>query len=266
MSRPGSIVVGKRRLETEWWGPRPQAAPTLVLLHEGLGCVALWRDFPDNLAAATGFGVFAFSRFGYGRSEPASLPRPLSYMHDEAREVLSRVLDAAGIERCVLVGHSDGASIAAIHAASVQDARVCGLALIAPHFFVEDVTVASIAAIRAAYDTGELRRRLARYHMRVDVAFRGWSEAWLNPGFRGWDITRQLAAINVPMLLLQGSEDRFGTTAQLRVAERAARCPVRTVLLQGAEHSPHIEAPGPTADEVARFARGVLQHEVYCHS
>ncbi|MBN9563463.1 MAG: alpha/beta hydrolase [Alphaproteobacteria bacterium] len=266
MSRPGSIVVGKRRLETEWWGPRPQAAPTLVLLHEGLGCVALWRDFPDNLAAATGFGVFAFSRFGYGRSEPVSLPRPLSYMHDEARDVLPRVLDAAGIERCVLVGHSDGASIAAIHAASARDARVCGLALIAPHFFVEDVTVASIAAIRAAYDTGDLRRRLARYHTRVDVAFRGWSEAWLNPGFRGWDITPLVPAIEAPMLLLQGSEDRYGTTDQLRVAERAARSPVRTVLLQGAEHSPHIEAPRPTADEVARFARSVLQHELYCHS
>lgn len=266
MTRPGSIVVGGRRLETEWRGPRPEAAPSLVLLHEGLGCVALWRDFPDTLAAATGFGVFAYSRFGYGRSEPVSLPRPLSYMHDEALKVLPRVLDATGISRCVLVGHSDGASIAAIHAGTVRDARVCGVALIAPHFFVEDVTVASIAAIRAAYETGKLRRRLARYHMRVDVAFRGWSEAWLNPGFRGWDITRQVAAITVPMLLLQGGEDRYGTTAQLRVAERATHCPVRTVLIRGAEHSPHIEAPGPTTDAVARFARDVFQHELYCHS
>ena len=266
MSRPGSIVVGGQRLETEWWGPRPEAAPSLVLLHEGLGCVALWRDFPEALAAATGLGVFAFSRAGYGRSDPVRLPRPLSYMHDEARDVLPRVLDAAGISRCVLVGHSDGASIAAIYAGSVRDARVRGLALIAPHFFVEDVTIASIAAIRATYGQGRLRNRLARYHARVDVAFRGWSDAWLNPGFRGWDITRQLAAIEAPMLLLQGSEDRYGTTAQLRVAERAARCPVRSVVIEGAEHSPHLEASGPTIDEVGRFARDVLQHELYCHS
>ncbi len=142
--------------------------------------------------------------------------------------------------------------------------RVRGLALIAPHFFVEDVTVGSIAAIRAAYDQGRLRSRLARYHARVDVAFRGWSDAWLNPGFRGWDITRHLAAIEVPMLLLQGSGDRYGSTAQLRVAERAARCPVRTAMIGGAEHSPHMEAPGPTTDEVARFAREVLEHELYC--
>ena len=266
MSRPGSIVVGGQRLETEWWGPRPEAAPSLVLLHEGLGCVALWRDFPETLAAATGLGVFAFSRAGYGRSDPVRLPRPLSYMHDEARDVLPRVLDAAGISRCVLIGHSDGASIAALYAGSVRDARVRGLALIAPHFFVEDVTIASIAAIRGTYGQGRLRNRLARYHARVDVAFRGWSDAWLNPGFRGWDITRQLAAIEVPMLLLQGSEDRYGTTAQLRVAERAARCPVRSVVIAGAEHSPHLEASGPTTDEVARFARDVLQHELYCHS
>ncbi len=266
MSRPGSIVVGGRRLETEWWGARPEAAPSLVLLHEGLGCVALWRDFPETLAAATGFGVFAFSRFGYGRSDPVTLPRPLSYMHDEARDVLPRVLDAAGIGSCVLVGHSDGASIAAIYGGSARDVRVRGLALIAPHFFVEDITVASIAAIRAAYDQGGLRTRLAHYHARVDVAFRGWSDAWLNPGFRGWDIIGHVAAIAVPVLLVQGGDDRYGTGAQLLVAERAARCPVRTVLIPGAQHSPHMEAPGPTTDEVARFARGVLAPELYCHS
>jgi pimeloyl-ACP methyl ester carboxylesterase len=266
MSRPGSIVVGGRRLETEWWGPRPEAAPSLVLLHEGLGCVALWRDFPETLAAATGFGVFAYSRFGYGRSDPVTLPRPLSYMHDEALDVLPRVLDAVGIERCVLVGHSDGASIAAIHAGGARDARVRGLALIAPHFFVEDVTVASIAAIRAAYHQDGLRARLAHYHTRVDVAFRGWSDAWLNPGFRGWDIVGYVAAIEVPMLLLQGGDDRYGTLAQIWVAERAARRSVRAVLIPGAQHSPHMEAPGPTTDEVARFARDMLVPELYCHS
>ena len=138
-------------------GPAPDAAPTLVLLHEGLGCVALWRDFPEALAAATGCGVFACSRFGYGGSDPASLPRPMSYMHDEALEVLPRVLDAAGVRRAVLVGHSDGGSIAAIHAGAVHDPRVLGVVMIAAHFFVEDLNIASIRAIKATYEQGDLR-------------------------------------------------------------------------------------------------------------
>lgn len=263
MSRPGSLVVGGRRLETEWWGPRPDKAPTLVLLHEGLGCVALWRDFPDGLTAATGFGVFAYSRFGYGRSDTVRLPRPLGYMHDEAQAMLPAVLAAAGIGPCVLVGHSDGASIAAIHAGSVADSRVRGLALIAPHFFVEDVTLASIAAVRTAYERDNLRARLARYHAHVDAAFRGWSDAWLDPAFRAWDISAELAAIRVPMLLLHGVEDPYGTEAQLRLAERVACCPVETVLVPGARHSPHTETPGPTRDAVAGFARRVLAPDLY---
>ncbi len=171
-------------IETAWWGPPPDQAPTLVLLHEGLGCVALWRGFPERLAAATGCGVFAYSRFGYGQSAPAALPRPLTYMHEEAEDVLPRILDAAGIRRAVLVGHSDGASIAALYAGSRQDFRIAGLVLIAPHFFVEDVTVASIEAARIAYRDSDLRARLGRYHADPDNAFRGWNDVWLDPAFR----------------------------------------------------------------------------------
>ena len=175
------MMLDGRTLETQWWGPGPDAAPTLVLLHEGLGCVALWRDFPEALAAATGCGVFAYSRFGYGGSDSVALPRPMSYMHDEAVDVLAAVLDAAGVRRAVLLGHSDGGSIAAIHAGAVRDPRVVGVVLMAAHFFVEDLNIASIRAIKENYEQGDLRARLARYHRDVDVAFRGWNDAWLDP-------------------------------------------------------------------------------------
>jgi len=141
----GFLELGRMRLEYRMIGPRPDAAPTLVLLHEGLGCVAGWGSFAQALAAATGAGVFAYSRVGYGNSSPASLPRPLSFMHEEARDMLPRVLDAIGFRRGLLVGHSDGASIAAIYAGSIQDHRVRGLVLMAPHFFTEDMGIAEIA-------------------------------------------------------------------------------------------------------------------------
>jgi pimeloyl-ACP methyl ester carboxylesterase len=252
------MIIDRRFLETAWWGPGPDRAPTLVLLHEGLGCVALWRDFPEALVAATGCGVFAWSRFGYGGSDPVTLPRPMSYMHDEALTVLPRVLDAAGVRRAVVIGHSDGGSIAAIHAGAVRDPRVCGLVLIAAHFFVEELNIASIAAIRATYEEGDLRARLARYHRDVDVAFRGWNDAWLDPRFRAFDITEHVSRIRVPILALQGSEDPYGTAEQLRVLERVALCPVETRLIAGARHAPHLEAKDATLAAIVPFVRRVL--------
>lgn len=253
------LSLDGKHLETAWWGPPPTDAPTIVLLHEGLGSVGLWRDFPVALQAATGCGVFAYSRFGYGRSATTPLPRPLSYMHDEARTVLGCVLDAAAIRRCILVGHSDGGSIAAIYAGEHDDPRIAGLATIAAHFIVEDICVTSIAGITSAYDTGDLRARLARHHDDVDAAFRGWSGAWLDPAFRAWDITPQVAGIRVPTLLLQGADDPYGTVEQLRVAERHARCPLEVALIPGAKHSPHVETPRATCDAVAAFARRILR-------
>src|SRR4051794_11598930 len=149
-------------------GPAPDAAPTIVMLHEGLGSAALWGDFPDKLAAATGAGVFAYSRAGYGGSTPAAAPRQGGYMHVEGLEVLPKILDAVGFRRGLLLGHSDGASIAAIYAGGVQDHRIRGLPLIAPHFVVEDISVRSIAEIKTAYETTELRSKLQRWHSDVD--------------------------------------------------------------------------------------------------
>ncbi len=251
-SRSFRIAIDGHTLEAAWWASPSDAVPSIVLLHEGLGCVAMWRDFPQTLADATGLGVFAYSRIGYGRSDPAVLPRPLSYMHDQARS-LGRVLDAAGIADCVLLGHSDGASIAAVYAGTARDGRVRGLILIAPHFFVEDVTIAGIAAARAAYRTTNLRARLARYHADPDNAFLGWNGAWLDPAFRDWRIDDVLPHIEVPVLILQGADDEYGTAEQLRIAERACRCEVRTALIAGAAHAPHLTAPDRVLRWVAPF-------------
>jgi pimeloyl-ACP methyl ester carboxylesterase len=230
-----------------------------VLLHEGLGSVGLWRDFPARLAAATGAGVFAWSRFGYGRSAPVALPRPLDYMQREAREVLPRVLDTAGIRRALLVGHSDGGSIAAIAAGAADDPRLAGLALIAPHFFVEPISVASIAAIRAEYETGGLHARLARHHDDVDGAFYGWAGAWLDPGFpAAFDLTPDLRRIRIPTLVVQGTHDPYGTDAHAQRAAREIPAGAAIVLLD-AGHSPHVEATEATVAAVAAFAHDLFQ-------
>ncbi len=244
-----------RALEAAWWGKAPGEAPTLVLLHEGLGSVDLWRDFPARLAEATGLGVFAWSRFGYGASDPTPLPRPMTYMHEEAVEVLPRVLDLAGIGRCALVGHSDGASIAIINGGEVQDERVRGLVLIAPHLFVEDVSVASIAEIGVAYDMGGLRDRLSRYHRDVDFAFRGWNAAWLDPRFRAFDITGSMARVRVPVLVLQGTDDPYGTALQVRACQQGAGRLVETLMIEGAQHAPHLETADSVVTAVAGFTR-----------
>ncbi len=254
----GHLDIAPHRLEYKFVGPRPDAAPTLVLLHEGLGSVGLWGDFPDKLAAATGLGVFAYSRAGYGRSSLVTLPRPLTFMHHEAQDVLPRVLAAIGLQRGLLVGHSDGASITAIHLGSVADHRVKGGVLIAPHFFTEEVGLTEIARARQAYDTGDLRGKLARWHDDVDNAFRGWNDAWLDPDFRKWDITNVLAYIRAPLLVVQGAEDQYGTARQVEVVAQECYCPVETRLLPGVRHSPHREAPDVLIKEIADFVKRVL--------
>src|SRR5258708_18528325 len=183
----GFLNIGASDLEYRMIGPAPDDAPTIVMLHEGLGCAVLWGDFPDRLQAATGAGVLVYSRAGYGASTPAILPRPLDYMHVEALEVLPELLDKIGFRRGLLLGHSDGASIAAIYAGGAGDHRVRALAMIAPHFIVEDISVTSIAEIKTAYETTGLKTKLARWHRDVDNAFYGWNGACLHPKFRGCD-------------------------------------------------------------------------------
>jgi pimeloyl-ACP methyl ester carboxylesterase len=255
----GFLDLGDQRLEYRMIGPRPEAAPTLVLLHEGLGCVGMWGDFPEKLQAATGAGVFVYSREGYGQSSPAKLPRSLFFMHDEARKTLPRLLDAIGFQRGLLVGHSDGASIAAIYGGSVQDHRVSGLVLMAPHFIVEDVTSASIAEMRKTYETTDLRARLARYHADVDATVRGWSDVWLENDFQKWDLTEDLAYIRVPVLIIQGENDQYGTVRQVEIAQEECYCPVEVLMLPNCRHVPFREAPEPTLSAIVDFTRRVLR-------
>ena len=249
----GVLDLGDQHLEWRAWG-EPDAPLTLVLLHEGLGCVGLWLDFPGTLAQATGCRVFAYSRAGYGGSSAIALPRPLDYMTREARDVLPRVLDAARVQDVVLVGHSDGASIAAIYAGMVRDERLRGVVLIAPHFFPEEMGLAAIAQAREEYEVGGLREKLARWHAHVDCAFFGWSLAWLDAGFRDWNIEHVLPGIRVPVCVIQGERDAYGTLAQVRAVEAQVARPVETHVLPGVGHSPHREA----TDETVRLVGSIV--------
>lgn len=229
-------------------------APTLLFLHEGLGSARLWRSFPGDVAMASGLAAFAYSRLGYGASDPVSLPRPLTYMEDEARVFLPRLRRAAALDEVILVGHSDGASIALVHAA-VAGEGVRGLVLLAPHVFVEDVSVASIAAARDAYEHGDLRARLARHHAHVDVAFHGWNGAWLDPGFRSWDLQRFLPDVEVPVLIVQGEDDAYGTRAQVDAIATQVRGACEIAMLEGCGHAPQHERAAETRAAVVRFVK-----------
>jgi pimeloyl-ACP methyl ester carboxylesterase len=259
LSDQGFLELGRMRLEYRMIGLHPDAAPTLVLLHEGLGCVAGWGSFAQELAVATGAGVFAYSRAGYGNSSPADLPRRLAFMHEEALDVLPRVLDAIGFRRGLLVGHSDGASIAAIYAGSIQDHRVRGLVLMAPHFFTEDMGIAEIARTRTAFETGPLRAKLARWHADPDNAFHAWCGPWLDPEFRKWDLIGELAHIRVPILIVQGEDDQYGTVRQIEVARQECYCPVDVALLPKTRHAPHREAAEPALRATSDFVNRLLR-------
>jgi pimeloyl-ACP methyl ester carboxylesterase len=249
----GTVVAAGKRLEAIAYGAAPGSAPTIVMLHEGLGCIALWRDFPAKLAAATGWGVFVYSRAGYGRSDPVDLPRPLDYMSQEATLSLPQVLDAIGLRRGILLGHSDGASIAAIYAGERSDVRIEGLVLMAPHVFAEAPGLASIAEAKEAYATGDLRAKLARYHKNVDSAFLGWNGAWLDPKFKAWNIEPSVAGWRVRTLLIQGADDQYGTTAQIRAIEKRSPAPVQSLILDDCRHSPQFDQPQATLEAIVAF-------------
>lgn len=262
LSDHGHLSIDGARLEYRMIGPRPDDAPTIVMLHEGLGAISTWGEFPERLAERTGCGVFVYAREGYGNSSPVLLPRPLDYMQREATETLPKLLDAIGFGRGLLLGHSDGASIAAYYAGSHQDHRVNGVVLIAPHFFVEAEGLAEIAKAKITYETTDLRAKLARHHANVDVAFRGWNETWLDPTFAtAFDITDALAYIRVPVLVIQGRDDRYGTLAQVRVVEDECYCPVETLILPGCGHAPHREKAGETLEAIAAFSDALLQFD-----
>ena len=243
--------VGGHRFEYERIATAATNRPTLVLLHEGLGSVAMWRDFPGRLAHATGCNALVYSRHGYGNSDPLAAPRDVRYMHDEALVVLPALLDQIGIARPILVGHSDGGSIALIHAGA-RIRPVTAVVTLAAHVLVEDISVASIAAAKIAYESTDLRAKLARHHADVDSAFRGWNDIWLHPDFRAWNIQEYLPGIACPVLAIQGEDDEYGTMEQMRRIGAQVR-DVELVELEDCRHSPHRDQPEAVQDAIRRF-------------
>jgi len=241
------------RIETTWVGAEASHHPPVVFLHEGLGSVAMWKDFPARLCEAHGLRGLVFSRYGYGRSTPRPVDERWTpeFMHQQAHEVLPALFAALGIERPWLFGHSDGGSIALLYAARF-DKQVAGVVTVAPHLFVEEVSIASIEKAREAYATTDLRGRLARYHDDPDSAFRGWNDVWLSPAFRDWNIEAEIATIRCPVLAVQGEDDEYGTLEQIRAIAR--RLPkTRLFVIPKCGHSPHRDQPELLADNAARF-------------
>jgi pimeloyl-ACP methyl ester carboxylesterase len=249
---------GTLRIDCRWLNAERTDAPLAVFLHEGLGSIDMWRDWPQTLCDALGLRGLVYSRPGYGRSTPRPHDEhwPPDFMSRQAEDVLPALLDALGVDaatrrRMWVVGHSDGGSIALLYAAAFPDA-LAGVVAIAPHVFVEDVSVSSIAEAKIAYEQGDLRARLARYHDDVDSAFYGWNDIWLDPAFRGWRIVERLARIRAPLLAIQGHDDHYGTMAQIDTIAQEARH-ATLAKLDGCGHSPHRDAPGALNDAIVRF-------------
>jgi pimeloyl-ACP methyl ester carboxylesterase len=253
--RSGFVTADGHRLEYRAWGDVSGGRPTLVFLHEGLGCAALWRDFPGRASARTGLPALAYSRYGYGRSDAFTEPRTPRFMHDEATGALPELLERLSIARPILVGHSDGGSIALIHAAA-HPAGPMGVVALAPHLFVERETIASIADIAARFPASDLPRRMAKYHRDPDATFHGWADIWLDPAFRAWNIEAEVTRVACPVLALQGREDEYGTMRQVeRIAELCRHA--RWIALERCGHSPFADQPDRVLTEIEEFVAGL---------
>ena len=248
---PQISVLG-RAIEVRMIPAAASGCPTLVFLHEGLGSVSLWRDFPDQVACRLGAPAIVYSRAGYGQSAALHGPRTPAFMHDEALLVLPALLATLGIEKPVLIGHSDGASIALIHASNAQHST-SAVVLMAPHVFVEPCTVENIARVTEAYETSNLKSRLARHHVHVDDAFLGWSRIWLDPRFRTWNLAKETQNLRVPTLLIQGEDDEYGSLAQLDAIAEIAPGPVQRLILANCGHSPQRDQPAAVLGAIATF-------------
>ncbi len=249
------LDVASHRIEYRRIEAPRAARPTLVFLHEGLGSIAMWRDFPEQVARATQCDTIVYSRYGYGNSESLGEPRSVRYMHEEAQAVLPQLLDLLAVDRPILIGHSDGGSIALIHAGTRVRA-VRAVVTMAAHVFVEEISVASIAAAKAAYETTDLRDKLARYHADVDSAFWGWNRIWLAPEFRDWNIEEYLPRIQCHVLAIQGVDDEYGTMEQMRRIG-AGVDDVELLTLERCRHSPHRDRPEAVLTALTGFVERV---------
>jgi pimeloyl-ACP methyl ester carboxylesterase len=254
-----SLLADECKLEYSWVGPEWNATgAVLVFLHEGLGCIRLWRDFPKQVAQALGLPALIYSRAGYGGSDPVELPRPVTYLHHEAKVVLTKILDHFGIKRAILIGHSDGGSIALIHTSADAGNRIIGTVVMATHVSNEQAAQTSIRRAVEAYKTGSLRGRLAKFHGdNVDCAFNGWSDVWLSKDFQSWNIKNVLPDICVPLLVAQGIDDRYGTLEQVDAIASGTGGPMKKCIIPDCDHSPHIEQPDIMRDAICRFVLGL---------
>ncbi len=254
------VTAAGRRLRAQWiGGPAARDARVLVFLHEGLGSIPRWKGFPAALCQATGLPGLVYERWGFGGSEALALPRPKDYLSREAEDALPEVLAACGVTRPVLVGHSDGGSIALLYAAAFPE-RAEACVTLAAHVFVEEVTRAGIEAVVARWEAGDLRPRLTRYHgANTEAAFRGWAETWLDPGFRDWNVEHRLPAVTCPALIVQGADDAHGTPAQVDAIAKGVSGPVETWMIPGCGHSPHIEMLEPVCARIASYIEGLWQ-------
>lgn len=250
------VDLAGRRLHLRRLDGVSSAAP-LVFLHEGLGSVDLWRSFPDDLVAGTGRPGLVYSRYGNGWSTPLAEPRKPDYMHTQALDVLPHVLSALDGPPPVLVGHSDGASIALIYAGAGHPVEA--LVLIAPHVFVEPESISSIAAMREAFPSSDLHEKMAKYHTDPETTFRAWADIWLDPAFRDWNIEEYLSGVHCPTMLIQGVADEYGTERQLEAIDAALGEPARRVMVPEAGHSPHLSHTDVVTDEVVRFIQELEQ-------
>jgi pimeloyl-ACP methyl ester carboxylesterase len=246
------VTCAGHALEYEWLDAAGPGKPTLVFLHEGLGSIRQWRDFPLQVAKATGCRTLLYSRYGYGQSDVLAEPRvDVRFMHREALEALPDLLAKLAIERPVLVGHSDGASIALIYAGAGHAVR--GLALMAPHVFVEPVCVTSIRKASVAFASSDLAQRLGKYHRDPRKTFHLWADVWLDPAFLNWNIEEYLPAIACPVLAIQGEEDEYGTMAQVEAIRRGVRGACELVKLPACGHAPFRDQPQATLEAMTRF-------------
>lgn len=248
----GFVEACGRKLEYQLIPAHQLNRPTLVFLHEGLGSVAMWRDFPARVAAATGCCTLVYSRYGYGQSDVLEAPFTVRYMHDEALLALPRLLDKLEIKKPVLIGHSDGGSIALIHAGGAKR-EVSGLILMAPHVFVEDISIESIAKAKVTFETTDLAQKLGRYHRDPVKTFWGWNDIWLHPDFRRWNIEEYLPSIDCPVLAIQGIDDEYGTLAQVEAIRDHVSGEVDVLELADCRHSPHKDQPEATLNAIAGF-------------
>ncbi|GAA2564606.1 alpha/beta fold hydrolase [Pseudonocardia hydrocarbonoxydans] len=250
MSDLPTLAVPGGRVEVDDVPGRDDRAP-LLFLHEGLGSVALWRGWHRRVAEATGRRTVAYSRLGHGWSDPPPAPRAVDFMHEEAATVLPALRAALGLAAPVLVGHSDGASIALLHAAA-PSSGVAGTVVLAPHVFTEEFGLVGVRAARDAYDHGDLRTRMARRHRDPDAAFRNWNDVWLSDGFLDWDLRPDLPGITCPVLAVQGTDDPYGTLAHVEAVRDRASGPVELLVLD-CGHAPHLDAPEATTGAVLAF-------------